>query len=146
MNKTTNFNFWWRWLIAADMGVILFGVMLVLFPALARQGFSLMVFSDPAAIDGFPQQAVKYITLSHAVMGAVMIGWGVSMLYTLFTQFRAGAWTGWVNITTALTLWFIPDTAASLATGFWQNAVLNTVFILLFAIPLAGTYLTIRSK
>lgn len=25
MNKTTNLNFWWRWLVAADIIVIVFG-------------------------------------------------------------------------------------------------------------------------
>jgi hypothetical protein len=34
----------------------------------------------------------------------------------------------------------VPDTAFSLGTGFWQNAVLNAVFVVLFAVPLAATY------
>lgn len=38
----------------------------------------------------------------------------------------------------SLVAWFIPDTAYSLLSGFWQNAVLNAGFVLLFAIPLAA--------
>jgi hypothetical protein len=32
--------------------------------------------------------------------------------------------------------WFIPDTSYSLISGFWQNAVLNLAFAMLFALPL----------
>ncbi len=146
MNKTTNLNFWWRWLVAADIIVIVFGAAQALLPDLIRQGFSLLVFGSASYIDTFPQDAIRYITLTHAVMGSVMIGWGVSMMYTLLTQFRTGEWTGWVSIAIAMTLWFIPDTAMSILTGFWQNAVLNVGFILLFVIPLAATYRTFRAK
>lgn len=142
----TQFKFWWRWLVAATIGVMLFGISLVLFPSLARQGFSLMVFATPDFVDSFQQEAVNYITLTHGVMGAVMFGWGVGMMFTLFSQFRTGERTGWLAIAVALTAWYLPDTAISLWTGFWQNAVLNTVFILLFAIPLAATYKTFRAK
>lgn len=146
MNKQTNLNFWWRWLVAADIIVIVFGAAQALLPDLIRQGFSLLVFGSASYVDTFPQDAIRYITLTHAVMGSAMIGWGVSMMYTLLTQFRNGEWTGWVSIAIAMTLWFIPDTAMSILTGFWQNAVLNVGFILLFVIPLAATYRTFRAK
>ena len=146
MNTKNNFNFWWRWLVAADIGVMLFGIAQALFPNLVRQGFSLMVFGSADYMETFPQDAVRYITLAHAIMGAVMIGWGISMMYTLFTQFRNGEWTGWVSIAVAMTLWFIPDTVISIATGYWQNAVLNIGFILMFASPLAATYKSFRAK
>ena len=146
MNTKNNLNFWWRWLVAANIGVMLFGIAQALFPNLVRQGFGLMVFGSATYMDTFPQDAIRYITLTHAVMGAVMIGWGVSMMYTLFTQFRAGEWIGWLSPAVALTLWYIPDTAMSIVAGFWQNALLNTIFIVLFAIPLAATYRTFKSK
>ena len=146
MNKQNNLNFWWRWLVAADIIVIVFGAAQALLPDLIRQGFSLLVFGSASYVDTFPQDAIRYITLTHAVMGSAMIGWGVSMMYTLLTQFRNGEWTGWISPAVALILWFIPDTAISIVTGFWQNAVLNVGFILLFAIPLAATYRTFRAK
>jgi hypothetical protein len=37
-------------------------------------------------------------------------------------------------------VWFVTDTVLSLATGFWQNAVLNVVLAVLFAVPLAATW------
>ena len=146
MNTKNNLNFWWLWLVAADIGVMLFGLTLVLFPSLARQAFSLMVFSDPSAIDAFPSEAANYITLSHGVMGSVMFGWGIAMMFTLFSQFREGVRTGWLNLAVSVGLWYLPDTYLSLQTGFWQNAILNTVFVILFAIPLAATYRMFQTR
>lgn len=39
----------------------------------------------------------------------------------------------------SLVAWFVPDTLYSLASGFWPNAVLNSVFALVFALPLWAT-------
>lgn len=146
MNTKGNFNFWWRWLVGVDIGVMLFGLTLVLFPSLARQAFSLMVFSDPSVIDAFSFEAANYITLSHGVMGSVMFGWGAAMMFTLFSQFREGVRVGWLNLAVSVGLWYLPDTYLSLQTGFWQNAILNTVFVILFAIPLAATYRMFQTK
>ena len=41
--------------------------------------------------------------------------------------------------------WFVPDTACSLLSGFWQNGILNICFLVLFAIPLAATRRNFRS-
>jgi len=38
-------------------------------------------------------------------------------------------------VTVSLAAWFNPDTAFSLLSGFWQNAVLNCVMALLFTVP-----------
>jgi uncharacterized membrane protein YqaE (UPF0057 family) len=39
----------------------------------------------------------------------------------------------------SVAVWFIADTAYSLSSGFWQNAVLNTLVLVVFAVPLAAT-------
>jgi hypothetical protein len=44
------------------------------------------------------------------------------------------------HVAVSIAAWFVPDTAFSLWTGYWQNAVLNGVLALAFAIPLAATY------
>ena len=38
---------WTIWLTAASMAVAVFGLFLVLWPTLALQGFSLLVYGDP---------------------------------------------------------------------------------------------------
>ena len=58
----------------------------------------------------------------------------------LFGSFRRGAREAWLIVAVSVAVWFVADTGVSLATGFWQNAVLNTVIAILFAVPLAATY------
>ena len=83
---------------------------------------------------------MAYITVVHGVLGAVMFGWGMSLLLVLLRFFQQGRREGWLILSASVTAWFVPDTLFSLWTGFWQNAVLNLVFALLFAIPLVATY------
>jgi uncharacterized protein YjeT (DUF2065 family) len=131
---------WSRWLLAVTIGVMVFGLALVLAPAIAREGFSLLVYADTTRIAGFGVQAIEYIALVHAVLGAVMFGWGVALLLVVRGPFPRGAPEGWMIIAVSAAAWFIADTAFSIWSGFWQNAGLNLIFIVLFAAPLAATY------
>lgn len=124
------------------VGVMVFGLVLVVAPGFARQGFSLLVYGDPQRIATFGAEAAQYIALVHAVLGAVMFGWGLALLLVVRGPFARGAREGWQIIAVSVAAWFVPDTAFSILSGFWQNAVLNFVFMVLFAVPLAATYRT----
>lgn len=134
--QTAAFNFWWKWLIAVAVYIIVFGLFLLMFPDLTIQGFSLLVYADSTAMSGFSSVAVAYIKLVHAVLGAVMIGWATLILFVLLNVFRQNPPLGWKLVTYSVLAWFVPDTLYSLLSGFWQNAVLNLVFAVLFAVPL----------
>ncbi|MEW6497226.1 MAG: hypothetical protein AB1589_32695, partial [Cyanobacteriota bacterium] len=112
----------------------------VVFPGLTQQFFNLLFFSSTQDNLAFGEAAVAYITFVCAVLGAGMVGWAVALLYALFGPFRRGLREGWSMVVVSLAAWFVPDTAFSLWSGFWQNAVFNLVFAVLFAVPLAATY------
>ncbi len=130
--------FWWRWLVAASVGVLLFGATMVVLPEPTALFFNLLLFATPGG-DPALIVAAPYLRFVYAVLGAVMVGWAVALLCLLYGPFRRGAREGWVAVAISLTAWFVPDTALSLWTGFWPNAVLNAVFAVAFAIPLAAT-------
>jgi hypothetical protein len=132
-------SIWTRWLTAASMGVALFGLSLVLAPALALQGFSFLVYGDPSRLQAMGGEAARYISLAHAVLGAVMFGWGLMLVAVVQRLLAQGSKLGWQLVAGSLAVWFVPDTAYSLISGYWQNAVLNIGFALLFAMPLAAT-------
>lgn len=134
------FLFWWRWLVVATGIVFLFGLSLVVLPGLAQKAFNLLYFSSTQGNTEFAEDAVDYITFVCAVLGAVMCGWAITLLYAIFGPFRHRLIEGWRMVAVPMLVWFIPDTAFSLYSGFWQNAVLNTVLLVLFAIPLVATY------
>lgn len=116
-----------------------FGLLLVVAPSYARQGFSLLVYASPDRIDAFGQEPVSYISLTHAVIGGVMAGWGAALFYVARTLFPKGSRVAWNLVALSVGAWFVPDTSYSLLAGYWQNALLNTVFLALFALPLWAT-------
>jgi len=137
-------RFWINWLLAVSAGVVAFGLVLVIAPSLSRQGFSLLVYASPERVDAFGQEAARYISLAHAVLGGVMVGWGAALFYVTRSLFSRGSTTAWNLIALSVGAWFLPDTSYSLLSGYWQNAVLNTVFLLLFAVPLWATRSMLR--
>ena len=132
-------RFWINWLLTVTAGVMAFGIVLVVAPSVARQGFSLLVYAAPERIDAFGQEPARYISLAHAVLGGVMVGWGTALVYVTKSMFARGSKTAWNVVALSLAAWFMPDTSYSLLSGYWQNAVLNAAFFILFAIPLWAT-------
>jgi hypothetical protein len=133
---TTPSSFWWRWLIVAAVFIIVTGLSMVMVPEPVSRMFG-TILSVPQSED---MAARAYLLLFQGVLGGTMAGWGMAFLLTLLGSFRRGAKEGWTTIAASLATWFILDSSFSLWTGFWMNAVLNTAFLVLFVIPLAGTY------
>ena len=131
-------RFWLSWLRVATILLIAFGLILVVAHGLAMQGFSLLVYSSSGRISEFGAEAADYIALAHAVLGAVMVGWGTALLLVLHGPRKRNVREGALIFAISLTCWFIPDTIFSVASGFWQNALLNVSFAVLFAIPLGA--------
>jgi hypothetical protein len=125
-------------LVVFIVGLMLFGLLLVLLPDLAAEAFSLLVYSSRPHLDSFGFEAMSYIKLVHAVLGAVMFGWGVLFLFLARGPLRQGSRDAWRMFVVSLVAWYLPDTAFSLVSGFWQNAVLNTAIAVLFALPLVA--------
>jgi hypothetical protein len=140
-----HFVFWQRWLVVVMLSFMAFSLGLVIAPELTRQFFSLLMYATPSHIDTFGSAAVAYISLLHAVLGAVMFGWGLIMLLTVLGSLGRKSWDAWRMLALSIAAWFIPDTSYSLWSGFWQNAAFNGVFIVLFAVPLIATYGTCRN-
>jgi hypothetical protein len=133
-------HFWFQWLNSVSIGLAAFGLTLVVTPELSREAFSLLAYGDPSQIDAFGNEAASYIALAHSVLGAVMFGWGIALVLVTRGPFRRGDREGWFIVAVSIAAWFVPDAIVSIWFGFWQNAVLNSIFALLFAAPLVATY------
>lgn len=138
-DTSARFDFWWRWLLVVTSGVVLFGALLFLAPSLTRQLFGLLLYGARGRLDTFSAEALAYVTLTHGVLGALMFGWGMTLLMLVLGPFRRRSAEAWRMLVVGLLAWFVPDTLYSLGCGFWQNAVLNLSFGLLFAPALAAT-------
>ncbi len=138
--------FWWRWLIVTTVFVLVFSIAMVVATEPIQRIFSFLFYSSPERMDVFGAPAMAIIKLFLGVLGAVMFGWSAALLLVLLGSFRRGSREGWTIIAVSLAAWFIPDTTYSLWSGFWQNAALNLVFLVFFAIPLAATHRTFFQK
>ncbi|HEX4879900.1 MAG TPA: hypothetical protein VFV39_08660 [Limnobacter sp.] len=114
---------------------LLFGLVLVCMPGLVAQGFGWMIYQNPQAMHAWPEEARSYVNLAHAVMGGVIVGWAALMLWVCRHGLAKGHPGAWAAIGMSLLAWYLPDTAASLAHGFWQNALFNTGFLLMLGTP-----------
>jgi len=132
--------FWWRWLLVFTFAVILFGLCLLFLPDVLQSVFNSIIYGDAQATQAFGAEAVRYITFSFGISGAVMVGWMVLVLYMLYGSFRRGEAVGWNSIALSIGVWYVLDSAFSGLIGYPVNILLNTGFVIGFVIPLAATY------
>lgn len=133
------FQFWRRWLLLTDLLTAVFGLAMVLMPDLIESMFNALMFSASHTNEHFDPDSRRYLRFVYGVLGAVMVGWSTLMLIVVagpFSRFEPWAWRA---IAASLTTWFVVDSTWSISTGYWQNAVLNLVFALGYALPLAAT-------
>lgn len=132
--------FWQRWLTLWCVGVAVFGLVLFGVGWSAADGVARAVFilyGDPLPAD--PDRFLRFTT---SLMGAVTFGWAA----TLYATFRA-AWlldaprasTIWRLVTAGAAIWYVIDSAASIANGFALNAVSNTVVMIGYLVPVVAS-------
>jgi hypothetical protein len=131
-------SLWSTWILLWCCGVVAFGILLVTIAVPGIDGPAralLVMFSgDPATADIIDLPAVKF---GIGIQGALSIGWGLTTLAFVQTPgIGAGQWQA---ITIAIFAWYVIDSAISVATGFWVNAVSNTVLFVAFLIPVIGS-------
>jgi hypothetical protein len=133
-------RFWYRWLVVATVGLMAFGIAMVVAPGIAKFGFSALIYTDGHFIStSFSPQANGYVALVHGVLGAVLVGWGLQIFLVIKGPFLKAQPTAWSSIAIPLAVWFVIDTSFSILAGYRQNAVLNTGLLAVFAIPLGAT-------
>lgn len=145
MRPRDPFPFWFRWMLGSALGTGLLGAAMVCAPSLTAGAFSLLVYGTPERIQGFGPDAGSYISLAHAVIGSVLLGWSVLLMRVIVGPFHRRSKEGWDGIALSLAAWFLPDTVYSLVSGFRVNALLNIALLALFALPLVCTYRTCHS-
>lgn len=116
-----------------------FGAVLVALPQVTQDAFGWMVFGSSGFPPTFSIDALAYVQLAHAVIGAVMVGWFALMLWLVRGPLAHGLPGAWSALALSLSGWYLLDTSFSLLSGFWQNAVLNTVVLIAFLPGLAAT-------
>jgi hypothetical protein len=131
-------NFYKNWLNLWAWGVVLFGVILALCAFPSTEGPT-RLFYEYVLGNPMPTQPDQHFRFAMGLMGCISVGWGL----TFRAAFAAGheligeaSRTFWRAIMGAAAIWFFTDSYVSIHTGFWRNAVSNSVLAVLFLIPL----------
>jgi hypothetical protein len=130
-------SFYRNWLNLWACGVILFGVAIALFAFAPTEGPMRIFFSLLG--NPIPDEPDKHFRFAMGLMGCISVGWGLTYL----VAFKAGhvltgpaATSFWRGILMSAAVWFVTDSYVSINTGFWLNAVSNSVLAVLFLIPM----------
>jgi hypothetical protein len=137
----TSFTFWQRWLLAASLSLILFGLALACFPSSPIFGVLQHAVNESfwGTVES-PTNVRRFQSWVLGAWGATIAGWGVFSFFLgryAFPERRPWAWRGFAA---GICLWYLLDTAISLLHGVVVNAIFNTLILLVFAMPLAGTW------
>ena len=134
-------SFWQKWLVAASLAMSIFGLLMVLFihsaifAPLTEQIDK--VFWSGSATTLPVLQFQKWV---YGVWGATVAAFGLLAAWVARHAFaRREPWAR-DALAAAVACWYLLDTAVSVASGVWANAILNTVVLALFLPPLIATW------
>ncbi|QXQ07833.1 hypothetical protein KX816_07515 [Sphingosinicellaceae bacterium] len=81
------------------------------------------------------------LQFSLAVVGAVSIGWAVTLHLTIRAAIELGPQgrAFWHAINAGMVSWYAIDSILPVATGFWLNVIPNTVLVGMYLVGLSGS-------
>lgn len=126
---------WADWMKVWCWGVFVFGVVLATAAVPPADGLVRTLYTF---FSGGGENAAAFDTnamrFGLGLQGALTMGWALTM--------RAAIRTGapiWRELTAAVLIWYMIDSAISVAMGFALNAVSNTVLTIAFLIPVMAS-------
>lgn len=134
-------TFWTAWLMVVSFTMAAFGVLMVLFNQTALFAGLLGEIQRAFSLPGDASAGlVQFQAWVYGVWGATVAGFGVLAALVGGNAFaRRERWAR-DALAGALALWYVLDTAVSLASRVWVNAAFNTIVLAGFVLPLAFTW------
>ncbi len=128
------------WLMLVGMAFAVAGTAMVLIASVPRLSPLLRLLDRPFWPGGPDETTRRFETWAYSVTFATMAGWGVCIASIAANAFATRQAWAWWTIAGSLALWYPLDTGRSLLHRVYANVALNTVALVVTAIPLALTY------
>lgn len=133
------FEFFRIWLIVLCAGFVVLGTAMALLAGTRAMAPMDWIAESAYPRDAMSESARQLRAWMTAVTGAVMAGWGLTLTILVANAFQTRqAWVWWA-VAAGLAVWFALDTGRSIYHRVYANVALNTVLLVLAAIPLMGT-------
>ena len=130
-------KFWLGWLKITMCLVVLAGILLALFSDYLFSDFIdtkiNKIFFSGISPEFNVEQLKKWM---FGVSGAVMVGWGLSMLYVVNYPFRQKEQWAWRCIFYPVLAWYLIDSSISAYFGVGFNVLINSILFLQIVAPL----------
>ena len=135
------------WLKTASVFTIVTGVICALASHVSTQGIWLWLFDVLKwPLDGDPASFNADTRAVNAVLGGVMVGWGLLLLLLSSQRVMSAAPAVPRLMTISLLAWFAVDSLGSWAAGLPGNIVLNLAFLAMFLPPLVALNRRLSSR
>lgn len=123
-------------MMAWSLAVVIFGIVLMGGAFAATDGLTVALYK---LLGGGLPDMTPALRFSVGLMGAVSTGWGLTLLAVASISDRLDREITrilWTRIAYSAIIWYIVDSAISVATGFALNAVSNTILLVAFLLIL----------
>ncbi len=131
---------WTRWLIAACLFVMFYGLSLMWAPQPMLNILSLIYFGSSNHFSTYASGPLNYILIAHGVLGSVLFGWGLTLLFVVTGPFQRGSQEAWRTVALSVLAWSVSEAVFSVWIGSTANLFFSLGFAGLFVVPLLATY------
>jgi hypothetical protein len=137
----SRFVFWQKWLLVLGGVIVIFGLALAVFnqTPVFDVLFNRQINSVFWGVVEVTPQIRSFQQWVYGVLGATMAGWGVIILFIAHEPFRRREQWAWQCLAFGIGLWFVVDTALSMAANVIFNAAFNSLLVILILPPLLAT-------
>jgi hypothetical protein len=137
----SRFLFWQKWLLALGGIIVGFGLALAVFnqTPLFDALFNRQINPTFWAEADITPQIRAFQQWVYGVLGATMAGWGVFIAFIVHEPFRRRERWAWNCLAVGIGLWFVVDTALSIAANVIFNAAFNSLLVVVMLPPLLAT-------
>ncbi len=131
-------GFWKSWMTIWCWSTVALGLVFVAGAAPGADAAALLYYDFVYwPLDGAPDFD-PMLRFTGGVLGAVLIGWAVT-IFALIDAARAAGAPAWRGLTAAMAIWFTIDSTISVLSGAAFNVVPNALFMGTFLIPVIGS-------
>ena len=141
------FRIWQRVLLAVSVGLALFGVLAAVAPFAPPFTLRNAAIADAYFGGAWTEAGRAYHAFAAGPLGGTIAGFFAMQAWVVAVPFaRRERWAWWA-VATGTAVWFVVDSAVSLAHGAAFNVVqVNLVSLALVGVPLAATWRAFRSS
>ena len=127
------------WLVVLGVGLAAGGTVMVIVAGLPALRPLLRLLDRGFWPVGPDHTTRRFEAWAYSVTFATMAGWGVCVAFLAAAGFPTRQIWVWWAVAASLVLWYPLDTVRSVLHRVWINAALNTVVLIVAAVPLALT-------